>query len=194
MRTERMERRGSVRVLGAVAVMLMACQPASPQQPLAQPPQPSAPPVETPEASDAPSPVVAIAPTDPAAVSPAATAAAPVRDATWIPHDLPSAVAHVEVVVGPLVRAHMLEQPTAEDCASSVHMGFGMWIRNTWGLWRGGPLQTDLQARGFTHPDDMSGVILQCWCHDQRGETCDVDAIQAEFAAYWEQMRDWMQE
>lgn len=188
MHIERVERLGRWCVLGALVVMLMACQSRAPSTQPASPSQPSAPTIETPEASDAPGPVVATVPSDPAAVSTAATT--PVRDETWIPFDLESAVAHVDVVVGPLVRAHMLEQPTAEACGSSVHMGFGMWIRNTWGLWRGGPLRTDLQARGFTHPDDMSSVILQCWCHDQRGETCDVDAIQAEFAEYWERMRE----
>ncbi|HKO42119.1 MAG TPA: DUF6794 domain-containing protein [Pyrinomonadaceae bacterium] len=40
------------------------------------------------------------------------------------------------------------------------HMGLGMWVRNNWGLWSGSRLQKYFTARGVTHPDHMSGVIL----------------------------------
>jgi hypothetical protein len=45
------------------------------------------------------------------------------------------------------------------------HMDFGLWMRNAWGLWTEGPLAKQMHELGFTHPDDMSGVILETfWC------------------------------
>jgi hypothetical protein len=45
------------------------------------------------------------------------------------------------------------------------HFGLGMGMRNSWGLWGGGPLAQHMNKLGFHHPDDMSGVILETfWC------------------------------
>jgi hypothetical protein len=48
-----------------------------------------------------------------------------------------------------------------EDVATSrLHRGFGMWIRNNWGLWRNSELKQYFLDKGVVHPDDMSGIIL----------------------------------
>lgn len=50
------------------------------------------------------------------------------------------------------------------------HMGFGMWMRNNWGLWNGSPLQTWFLDRKIYHADDMSGIItdaVQCKIRNQ---------------------------
>jgi len=50
------------------------------------------------------------------------------------------------------------------------HFGGGMRMRNEWGLWAGSPLYWHLWRKGFRHPDDMSGYILDTfWCrlHDK---------------------------
>ena len=53
----------------------------------------------------------------------------------------------------------------SEDEMIMFHRGFGMGMRNRWGLWKGGPLAKHMNELGFTHPDDMSGVILETfWC------------------------------
>ncbi|MEN6426678.1 MAG: DUF6794 domain-containing protein [Phycisphaerales bacterium] len=45
------------------------------------------------------------------------------------------------------------------------HFSLGLSIRNSWGLWQGGPLAKHMRELGFTHPDNMSGVILGTfWC------------------------------
>lgn len=46
------------------------------------------------------------------------------------------------------------------DFVSNNHFGFGMWMRNNWGLWRGSRLYLHLNEKGLKHPDDMSSVIL----------------------------------
>ena len=40
------------------------------------------------------------------------------------------------------------------------HLGFGMWLRNNWGLWGGSRLQNYFLQRNIKHPDSMSGLIL----------------------------------
>ncbi len=54
----------------------------------------------------------------------------------------------------------------AYDDISGGHFGVGMWMRNNWGLWGGGPLARHFNDLGITHADDMSGIILKSyWLH-----------------------------
>lgn len=57
------------------------------------------------------------------------------------------------------------------------HMTLGRYIRNEYGLWRGGPLADCFLARGVDHPDNMSGILLEAYGAYLRGETVDVDAM-----------------
>jgi len=69
------------------------------------------------------------------------------------------------------------------------HFGLGLYIRNNWGLWRGSPLSKHLNELGFTHPDDMSAVILETfWCK-RHGQPFRLSERAAEFSAYWEASR-----
>lgn len=65
-----------------------------------------------------------------------------------------------------------------------THMSVGMWIRNNWGLWRGGPLREFFTAREVTHPDSMSSVILDAYWlreHGCRLDWSDPAAVSARF-------------
>lgn len=64
---------------------------------------------------------------------------------------------------------------SAEDKAyiqngGNVHFSLGMWMRNNWGLWGGSRLQQYFIDNGIHHPDDMSGVILECYVMHLNGE------------------------
>ena len=50
-----------------------------------------------------------------------------------------------------------------ENGAISAHHTLGRWIRNEWGLWNGSKLKALLEERGYSHPDDMSNHILECY-------------------------------
>ena len=54
---------------------------------------------------------------------------------------------------------------TEENAAIKVHHSLGRWIRNNWGLWADEPnmLKTYFINKGVTHPDDMSGEILDAY-------------------------------
>ena len=53
-----------------------------------------------------------------------------------------------------------------DDFLAGSHFGMGMWIRNNWGLWRGGELAKHFNSIGIYHPDDMSGIILTSYYRD----------------------------
>ena len=77
----------------------------------------------------------------------------------------------------------------SEDEMIEYHFGLGMGIRNSWGLWGGSPLSKHMQELGFTHADDMSGVILETfWCK-RHGKPFRLKERAAEYAAYWEAAR-----
>ncbi|MFO1485208.1 MAG: DUF6794 domain-containing protein [Verrucomicrobiaceae bacterium] len=70
------------------------------------------------------------------------------------------------------------------------HFGPGMWMRNQWGLWGGGPLAKHMNKLGFTHPDDMSGTILETfWCK-RHGKDFRLQERAAYYADYWKASED----
>ena len=63
------------------------------------------------------------------------------------------------------------------DSAWRYHFSLGMFVRNEFGLWQGGPLQSYFLARGVRHPDDMSDILLRAYGEHLRGEPVDVPAL-----------------
>jgi len=62
-----------------------------------------------------------------------------------------------------------IRQLSSSDETIRYHHGFGMWLRNNWGLWGGSRLQVYLIDRGVNHPDYMSSLILEYyydWLHN----------------------------
>jgi hypothetical protein len=57
------------------------------------------------------------------------------------------------------------------------HHSIGMYVRNEYGLWQGGPLQDYFRAKGLRHPDDMSGVLLEGYGLYLRGARVKVDSL-----------------
>jgi hypothetical protein len=81
-----------------------------------------------------------------------------------MPTTLSEAHAELERVLPPEELAKIDAMPS-EGGMIEYHFGLGADIRNRWGLWRGSPLAKHMQGLGFTHPDNMSGVILATfWC------------------------------
>lgn len=73
----------------------------------------------------------------------------------------------------------------SQDEMIEYHFGLGMSMRNKWGLWGGGPLAEYMNKLGFSHPDDMSGVILETfWCKRHKKDF-RLKERAAFYAAYW---------
>jgi hypothetical protein len=73
----------------------------------------------------------------------------------------------------------------SEEEMIMYHFGLGMGMRNSWGLWGGGPLAEHMNKLGFHHPDDMSGVILETfWCKRHKKDF-RLKERSHYYAAYW---------
>jgi hypothetical protein len=72
-----------------------------------------------------------------------------------------------------------------EDDMAIERMGFGMWIRNSYGLWQceSNPLtEIDAGADSITHPDNLSGEIMDLVKQTLMGNyTPDVSLIAEKF-------------
>jgi hypothetical protein len=70
---------------------------------------------------------------------------------------------------------NIVKAQTEEEFSSSMHMGFGLWIRNTWGLWGNSRLAKYFNSKGIFHADDMSGIILDSYHRYLTGKEIDLD-------------------
>jgi hypothetical protein len=75
------------------------------------------------------------------------------------------------------IEQRLLLRRTLPDDSHRYHFPLGMWIRNEFGLWRGGPLRDSLMALGIDHPDGMSDVVLKAYGLYLREEPIDLRAL-----------------
>lgn len=66
-----------------------------------------------------------------------------------------------------------------------VHHGFGMYLRNNWGLWADSELAKNLYNMGILHPDDMSAIILDSYQRRLKGEDIKLDEQLKYYQDYW---------
>lgn len=73
-----------------------------------------------------------------------------------------------------------------KEFSKSVHHGFGMYLRNNWGLWRGNSkLAENLYEMGILHPDDMTGIILNSYQRRLKGEDIRLKEQLKYYQDYW---------
>ena len=68
-----------------------------------------------------------------------------------------------------------------------AHFGFGMWMRNNWQLWSGSRLSKYFNEIGISHPDDMSGIILDSYHRYLRKELINLDEQVQYYKNFWEE-------
>jgi hypothetical protein len=103
-----------------------------------------------------------------------------------IPQSLEEAISHVKEKISKFVEDQLAKSKTEDDIASSMHFGYGMWIRNNWGLWtQDSCLFKELSALGLFHADDMSSLILKCAVLDLVGKDRDIPGIVKFYKDYW---------
>lgn len=73
-----------------------------------------------------------------------------------------------------------------KDELSMLHHGLGMWIRNNWHLWEGGPLKDHMVSLGFIHPDDMSQSIIVEYWNRMNNQPSQLEADVKEYKEFWE--------
>lgn len=127
---------------------------------------------------------VSVPPTTVRTQGPSALAKAPV------PHTLEEALATLAAHGSPDLLT--LVQEKAEDAAiAELHLGFGTWLRNDWGLWEKGPLYDDLARRGLVDPEDMSSVVLRSFWRQQRGHPIDLEGQLTQYERWYQSQRKW---
>lgn len=63
----------------------------------------------------------------------------------------------------------------------SLHMGYGMYVRNRFGLWaENSPLQSRFKGKGFGHPDDMSSFLMDAVIAALQGDEEMMDIFDKE--------------
>jgi hypothetical protein len=106
----------------------------------------------------------------------------------YIPRDLDDALVEVDrIFVGAGTREKVLR--ATEDDMIDYHMGFGMWMRNNWGLWGGSRLAEFFNGIGIHHPDDMTGIILHSYWRKLHGKPIDLDGQVKHYKEYWQKQK-----
>lgn len=79
-----------------------------------------------------------------------------------------------------------VRQWSEDEFTSRAHLGFGMWMRNNWQLWGGSRLSKYFNEMGITHPDDMSGIILDSYHRYLNNKELKLEEQIQEYKDYWE--------
>jgi hypothetical protein len=73
--------------------------------------------------------------------------------------------------------------------SAKYHHGFGTWMRNNWGLWRGSKLSKYFNSLGIYHPDDMTGVIFTSYHRKLTEREINLDEQIRFYKDYWKQVK-----
>ena len=96
--------------------------------------------------------------------------------AVYIPVDLEDCMRQLDSLLS-LENKNWIRAVSEEEFVNSQHFSLGIWMRNNWRLWGNSRLKNYFNEQGIHHPDDMSGVILQCYYHFAKGEKVDYKKI-----------------
>lgn len=71
------------------------------------------------------------------------------------------------------------------EFSGKVHHGYGMYLRNNWGLWAFSDLAKNLYEMGIFHPDDMTTIILTSFQRRLKGEDIKLQEQIKYHQDYW---------
>jgi hypothetical protein len=106
------------------------------------------------------------------------------------PASLEEAVTQLTKILPDTTQQKVLSM-TEEEFLGGSHFGLGMWIRNNWGLWRGGELAKEFETKGIFHPDDMSGIILTSYYRQLHNQDWKVDEQIKYYQDYWKATQEY---
>jgi len=112
------------------------------------------------------------------------------KEMKYKPINLEEAVIQLTKILPDTTQKKILSM-TEEEFLGGSHFGLGMWIRNNWGLWRGGELAKDFNYKGIFHPDDMSGIILKCYYRQLHNQDWELDEQIKFYQNYWKETREY---
>lgn len=83
-------------------------------------------------------------------------------DGIYIPYNLYDCFSQIDAIFPDSVKLDMI-QNTDREIIGQHHFGYGLWMRNNWGLWRQSRLWIYFYNKGVYHPDDVSSLILKMY-------------------------------
>ncbi len=72
-----------------------------------------------------------------------------------------------------------------DEFVANVHMGYGLNLRNRWGLWGDSRLSKYFNDLGIFHPDDMLGIILTSYYRHLIQRELQLDTQVNYYKLYW---------
>ena len=102
----------------------------------------------------------------------------------YIPKDLKDTFKQINIIWSDSVRNNVKAMKES-DFVTNNHFGFGLWMRNNWGLWKGSRLYIYLNEKGLSHPDDMSSVILTSYHRHLNNRNLKVRNQIKDYKEYW---------
>lgn len=109
------------------------------------------------------------------------------RTTDYIPKDLADAHTQLAKLLSAKEISHIKAMKKEEDMVK-YHMGLGMTLRNSWGLWGRSRLARYFNRLGIDHPDDMSAIILKTfWCKLHQ-KPFKLERRIASYQEYWNSM------
>src|SRR5260221_1398911 len=76
-----------------------------------------------------------------------------------------------------------------DEFTGRYHLGFGTWLRNSWGLWGGSRLSNYFDEMGIYNAEDMSGIILSSYHRYLLGNPIKLDEQIRFYKDYWEKAK-----
>lgn len=105
-------------------------------------------------------------------------------DKNYKPKNLDEAILQLDKLF-PDSTKQKIAQMEENDFLGNSHLSTGMWIRNIWGLWKGGELSKYFNELGIYHPDDMSGIILRSFYRHIKAQDYELDNQIKYYQDYW---------
>jgi hypothetical protein len=105
-------------------------------------------------------------------------------DLKYKPINLDEAILQLEKIHHDTTKQKILAMTEGQFIGNS-HFGLGMWMRNNWGLWKGGELSKYFNSIGIFHPDDMSGIILTSYYRQLKGLDRELEKQVKYYQDYW---------
>jgi hypothetical protein len=78
---------------------------------------------------------------------------------------------------------------TEDDFSGRYHLGFGTWLRNSWGLWAGSRLSKYFIDLGINNPEDMSGIIFDSYHRNLLSHPIKLEEQIKHYKDYWEKVK-----
>lgn len=91
-------------------------------------------------------------------------------DGVYIPKDLEDCLSELDKIM-----SEKDQEEFRQSNPISYHLGFGRHLRNRWGLWTSSRLQEYFLDLGVTHPDNMSGIILDSYHRHLNGKEINLN-------------------